>query len=182
MAPTPKRVLGVDVPPIPADPVPPPRARTGTLTGFPPAPPSTPVPPRSFSPPGNVKFSGPGGVSFSGPGGIFLMAFLVASVLAGVVYFVRGEIAKLEAKLDAKELRDAARYEATQRQFSELKLESQGSRERDRHNTELMAAVLNKLGSNLRFHDGTKPQAEFHPAPLSPRGAPVQPRDTLLTP
>lgn len=147
-----------------------------------------PEPPRSMSPP-------PGTVVLAGKGWkVNVPAIVVTGLLSAAVGAFGGQRAGTASEVSAvkadilSEVRAALREDRDTRRadlrdaLEPLKSSIAGLEQRERHNIPLLAAVANKLGSNLKWEDGTKPQADFHAAPLTPRSPPVQPKDTLLTP
>lgn len=141
----------------------------------------------------STRIPDPGSVSIhAGPVGTFrgpIVAFAILGPIGtvGLVLWLLPRVMGLdEMRALRSELGEARREIAALRaevsQIRELREEVAAAKTRERHNTELVAAMLNKLGSNVRFQDGSLPSVEFHAAPLSPRAAPVQPKETLMLP
>lgn len=184
-----RRVLGADVPSLPPRRQPAYDEHVGP--GYlprrgAPAEPLMPAGTVSSTPPGHAKLRGPGGWQLSGP----WQAIAVGVLVAAVLWFLRSQVEALRGELRAHQELEAKRFEIIERALSGNPLTGDlgvaariGALEsRERHNTELLAGVANRLGANLRYEDGTKPDVQFHAAPLGVRGAPVQPKDVLQQP
>lgn len=187
-----RRVLGVDLPSVPPDPVPVAPRRPALPGAPPPQPSASPTrvePERSLSPPpqGSVQVRA-GGLRLNVP--VVVVTGLLSAAAGAFGGQRAGTAAEVAETREAilREVRQALQDDReTRRQdlrdaLAPVNARIDGLETRERHNIPLLAAVANRLGSNLRYQDGTRPEVEFHPQPLSPRAAPVQPKDTLVLP